>query len=100
MRAATELTAEIGDRFKVGDAAPELVARLAAMVATLERELALADTVPEDLRTAITELLALVQETTTAGGHWLATADGPELANYRMRVRVQKVYGLLDDLPP
>lgn len=103
MRTATELTAEIGNRFKVGDAAPELIARLVSLVTTLERDLARADDVSEDLRAAIAELLILVQETTAVGGRWLeATADGPELANYRMRARVQKVYGLLvrDESPP
>lgn len=103
MRAATELTAELGDRFKVGDAAPELVTRLAALIATLELEMARADGVPDDLRAAIADLLALVQDATATGGRWLeAVADGPELANHRMRARVQKVYGLLvrDESPP
>ena len=103
MRTATELTVEIGTRFKVGDAAPELIARLVSLVTTLERDLALTDNVSDDLRAAIAELLVLVQETAETGGHWLeAVADGPELANYRMRARVQKVYGLLvrDEFPP
>ncbi|MDY3551624.1 hypothetical protein R5W24_000702 [Gemmata sp. JC717] len=103
MRAATELTAELGNRFKVGDAAPELVAQLVARVAALDRQLTQTASVPDDLRAAVAELLSLVRETTATGGRWLdAVADGPELASYRMRARVQKVYGLLvrNESPP
>ncbi len=103
MRAASELVAEIGDRFKAGDAAPERIASLTALIATLELQLARFGTVPDDLKADIASLLALVQATTTAGGLWLAAVvDGPELANYHMRARVQKVYSvpIRDDSPP
>ncbi|AWM37267.1 hypothetical protein GobsT_47890 [Gemmata obscuriglobus] len=103
MRAATELTAELGERFKVGDAAPELVTRLTALVATLELQLTRTENLPDDLCAAVAELQQLLQKTTATGGRWLdAVADGPELASYWMRARVQKVYGLLirDESPP
>lgn len=103
MRDATELVAELGERFKVGDAAPELVARLTASVAAIELELARVGTVPDDLRTAVAGLLDRVQSCAATGGRWLeAVADGPELANYFMRARVQKLYGVPvpDESPP
>lgn len=103
VRDATELVAELGERFKVGDAAPELVARLTASIATIELELARAGAVPDDLRTDLAALLARVQSCTATGGRWLeAVADGPELANYFMRARVQKLYGLpvQEESPP
>ncbi|VTR96381.1 unnamed protein product [Gemmata massiliana] len=93
---ATELVAEIRDRFKIGDAALELTGRLVSLVATIELDVARAGTLPPDLGADITRLLVQVQETTKIGGHWLdAVADGPELANLHMRMRVQKMYGLL-----
>jgi hypothetical protein len=100
---ATELVAEIGDRFNTGDAAPELTARLAALVATLELQLARVGTVPAELQTDIAGLLALVRTTTMTGGRWLdAAAEVPELAVSHMRARLQKLYGasVRDDSPP
>ncbi|MBP3960893.1 hypothetical protein J8F10_37200 [Gemmata sp. G18] len=103
MTTATELVAEIRDRFKLGDAALEQTSRLVALVATIELDVARAGTLPHDLRAEITGLLAQVQETTIVGGRWLeAVADGPELANLHMRMRVQKLYGIpvRDDSSP
>ncbi|HEY1190671.1 MAG TPA: hypothetical protein VGE74_23770 [Gemmata sp.] len=103
VKAAAEQVAEIGERFKVGDAAPELVARLATSIATIELELAHTGAVPDDLRADLAALLALVRSCAATGGRWMeAVADGPELANHHMRVRVQKLYGIpiQDESPP
>lgn len=99
---ATELVAEIGDRFKHGDAAPEQTARLTALVAAIDLQVARAGTLTADLRAEIAGLLAQVQATTMLGGRWLeAAAAGPELANLQMRVRVQKMYGVpCEPIPP
>lgn len=93
VKAAADDAAAIGDRFRAGDAAPELVARLAAAVAAIEHELARAAAVPDDVRADLAALLALVHATTAAGGRWMDDAAGPELANLHMKARVQKVYG-------
>lgn len=92
--AATGLVAEIGLRFKAGDAADDLFARLDAVLAALARPVpGTAEDLPEDLRTEIARLLSLVQTVVATGDEWLART-GPELASQHVRQRLQRAYGV------
>lgn len=91
--AATQLVAEIGLRFKTGEAADELLARLDATIATLAQQAAGVENLPDDLRDEITQLLALVQEAVTTGDDWLART-GPEVASQYVRQRLNRAYGV------
>ena len=92
--AATELVAEIGLRFKAGDAADDLLAQLDADLAALTRQApGTAEELPEDLRTEIARLLSLVQTVVATGDEWLART-GPELASQHVRQRLQRAYGV------
>ena len=95
--AATGLVAEIGLRFKAGDAADDLFARLdavLAVLAALARPVpGTAEDLPEDLRTEIARLLSLVQTVVATGDEWLART-GPELASQHVRQRLQRAYGV------
>ncbi len=92
--AATGLVAEIGLRFKAGDAADDLLAQLDADLAALTRQVpGTAEDLPEDLRTEIARLLSLVQTAVATGDEWLART-GPELASQHVRQRLQRAYGV------
>lgn len=92
--AATGLVAEIGLRFKAGDAADDLFVRLDAVLAALARPVpGTAEDLPEDLRTEIARLLSLVQTVVATGDEWLART-GPELASQHVRQRLQRAYGV------
>ena len=92
--AATGLVAEIGLRFKAGDAADDLLAQLDADLAALTRPVpGTAEDLPEDLRTEIARLLSLVQTVVATGDEWLART-GPELASQHVRQRLQRAYGV------
>ena len=94
--AATELVAEIGLRFKAGDAADDLLARLESILANLTRQATgPAQQLPDDLRAEIARLLSLVQTGVATGAEWLAQT-GPELASLRVRQRLQRAYGIPD----
>jgi hypothetical protein len=92
VRSAAELTARIGDRFRGGDAAEELLGLLAARVAEIRR-LAAGAGLPEECRAEITGLFGRLQVTINEGDGWLAQA-GPELASQTLRQRVRRAYGL------
>jgi hypothetical protein len=94
LAAATELVAEIGLRFKQGDAAEEQVALLESRLATLVPLASGTVELPPDLRAEITELLSRVQETVATGDDWLART-GPELATQHARQRLRRAYGVL-----
>ena len=92
--AATGLVAEIGLRFKAGDAADDLFTRLDAVLVALARQVpGTAEDLPEDLRTEIARLLSLVQTAVATGDEWLART-GPELASQHVRQRLQRAYGV------
>lgn len=93
MAAATELVAEIGLRFKQGDAAEEQVAQLESRLAAVAQQAGTVE-VPSDLREKIAELLSRVQETVATGDEWLART-GPELATQHARQRLKRAYGVL-----
>ena len=86
---AAALVADLGVRFKSGDAAGESITRLQALVATLTA----APDLPDDLRPQLDQLLDAVRQTLAAGDEWLARA-GPELETQQLRRRVQKTYGV------
>jgi hypothetical protein len=90
---ATQLVAEIGLRFKTGEPADELLARLDATIATLAQQASGVENLPDDLRNEITQLLALVQEAVTTGDEWLART-GPEVASQHVRQRLNRAYGV------
>jgi hypothetical protein len=88
--AATELAAEIGQRFKSGDSADEALARLAELLSRLPAH---PGPLPDDLRSALAELEARVGSAVEAGGAWLADT-GPALAAGRVRDRLNRAYGV------
>lgn len=89
---AGELLAEIVLRFKAGDAAEELLARLERRLAVLVPRAADAVELPAELRDEIAELLVQVHEAVAAGTEWLDAA-GPELATQHTRERLRRTYG-------
>jgi hypothetical protein len=91
---AREVVATIGDRFRDGDPAAELLTQLNALVATIQRQVAQAGNLPEDLQAAIAGLLNELQATTMVGDGWLDANAGPELAEFHMRSRINKAYGV------
>jgi len=89
--AATAVVAEIEVRFKSGDSADALIAKLGSLVAVLARHPA--DTIPAELQSEIAQLLVRIQETVGVGEDWLERT-GPELASHHCRQRLQRAYGV------
>lgn len=88
-----ELLAEIGLRFKAGDAAEELLIRLEQRLAALVSQMSSTAELPLEMRDEITELLSRVHEAVAAGTEWL-DATGPELASQNTQVRLRRTYGV------
>lgn len=88
--AANALAAEIGLRFKSGDPADDILARLTEL---LDRMPALPDALPEDLHRALAELSARVSTAIDTGGSWLADT-GTALSADRVRDRLHRAYGV------
>lgn len=97
VKAASDLVTEVEARFRSGDPAEGLLQALAGCVSDIERRLAGAgQTVPDELRAGLAQLLSRFQTAVTTGGSWLARseADGLELASQHLQLRVRRAYGV------
>lgn len=90
---ATVAVAEIADLLKIGDPATGAIDRLRSLLTTLGQQATAAGDLPEELQTAIAELLGRLGATVAAGDTWLARAD-QELSAQQVRQRLQRAYGV------
>jgi hypothetical protein len=95
LKTANELVQEIEVRLQRGDAAQELIKRLATQTTIIERYIArIGEAMTPSCREEIGRLFKRVQKAVEVGNEWLVRADGTELARQNLQRRVSRAYGL------
>ena len=89
--AAADLVMEVGRRFESGDPAEDLLPRLAARLADIERRAIL---LGPECRGEVDRLLQALAAVVSGGEAWLTRVDGLELASHHLRARVRQAYGI------